>query len=256
MWLFAILLTIFSIVFQRITGPSYPVEGQARMPNVICDYSLARSHVSTQLYTIKLLIPDMQVYGQVEWRNYKIQGEPWKTIAMNRQGSLLVASLPQRRPADKIEYKVILERDKARMVLNDGEPIVIRFRGYVPEYWLIPHIILMFAAMLLANRTGIGAMLGNSLDQIYKWSWSTMICLFMGGVLFGGIVQYYAFEAFWTGIPFGTDLTDNKTLVALIIWAITLRKLYKDSKKARNWTIAAFFVTLIVYCIPHSLLGT
>ena len=44
----------------------------------------------------------------------------------------------------------------------------------------------------------------------------TMGSLFLGGMLLGPIVQNFAFGDYWTGIPFGWDLTDNKTLLAAI----------------------------------------
>jgi len=31
-------------------------------------------------------------------------------------------------------------------------------------------------------------------------------------------VQHYAFGQLWTGVPFGWDLTDNKTLLAALAW--------------------------------------
>ncbi len=45
-----------------------------------------------------------------------------------------------------------------------------------------------------------------------------MMLLVLGGFLLGPIVQKYAFGAFWTGWPFGEDLTDNKTAVAVLAW--------------------------------------
>jgi hypothetical protein len=41
-------------------------------------------------------------------------------------------------------------------------------------------------------------------------------------MILGPVVQYYAFGEFWTGVPFGWDLTDNKTLVAVIFWALAV----------------------------------
>jgi hypothetical protein len=74
-------------------------------------------------------------------------------------------------------------------------------------------------------------------------------------MVFGPIMQEYAFGAFWTGWPFGHDLTDNKTLVALIFWIIAYFKLRKDSTN-RTWPIIAAVVMLAVFFIPHSVLGS
>jgi hypothetical protein len=80
--------------------------------------------------------------------------------------------------------------------------------------------------------------------------------LFIGGLILGPIVQQYAFGAFWTGWPFGHDLTDNKTIIAFIFWAIALFQVMKKKPKAGIWVIVATIVMLAVYLIPHSVLGS
>jgi hypothetical protein len=69
------------------------------------------------------------------------------------------------------------------------------------------------------------------------------------------MVQKFAFGAYWTGWPFGHDLTDNKTLVALLIWIVALIVQLRN-KKGRAWVIAAAIILLAVYLIPHSVLGS
>src|SRR5690606_1176779 len=87
--------------------------------------------------------------------------------------------------------------------------------------------------------------------------WTTLL-MALGGMLFGPIVQKYAFGAFWTGFPFGTDLTDNKTLIAFIAWLVALAAvLKKDASSHRRWfVLAASIVTLAIYLIPHSMMGS
>ncbi len=41
-------------------------------------------------------------------------------------------------------------------------------------------------------------------------------------MILGPIVQKYAFGELWTGIPFGWDLTDNKTLIAFLFWILAV----------------------------------
>ena len=55
--------------------------------------------------------------------------------------------------------------------------------------------------------------------------------------------------------PFGIDLTDNKTLFALIGWIIALIA-GRGGKPARGWILGAAALTLIVFLIPHSVLGS
>jgi hypothetical protein len=74
-------------------------------------------------------------------------------------------------------------------------------------------------------------------------------------MILGPIIQYLAFGDLWTGVPFGWDLTDNKTLITLIVWGWVLWAALK-AKPARVPAIVASVVTLVVYLIPHSVLGS
>ena len=136
--------------------------------------------------------------------------------------------------------------------LTDSENVIIRFKGSVPAWALVPHIIFMFIAMLLSNLTGIYA-IGRIEKQAF-YGKLTLLALFIGGMIFGPIVQDYAFGQAWTGIPFGWDLTDNKTLIALLFWILAVSVNWK--KQNFKLTILASIVLFIIYIIPHSLFGS
>ena len=105
----------------------------------------------------------------------------------------------------------------------------------------------------MAIRTGLEAIYKG--DKVWTFSIITLIAFIGGGFIFGPLMQKYAFGAYWTGWPFGHDLTDNKVLVALIMWIIAIWKL-KKNRQSYGWVTAASIVLLIVYLIPHSLLGS
>ncbi len=65
----------------------------------------------------------------------------------------------------------------------------------------------------------------------------------------------FAFGEYWTGWPFGHDLTDNKTLFTFIFWVIAWFVLRKKPEN-RVWPLIAVFSMLLVYLIPHSVLGS
>jgi hypothetical protein len=73
-------------------------------------------------------------------------------------------------------------------------------------------------------------------------------------LIMGPLVQKYAFNELWTGVPYGWDLTDNKTLIAFLAWLIA----YWVSRKqeSRIAIIAAMVVTIVIFSIPHSLFGS
>jgi hypothetical protein len=55
-------------------------------------------------------------------------------------------------------------------------------------------------------------------------------------------------------VPFGWDLTDNKTLIAFLFWVVAVILNYR--KKRPLYTILASVVLLLVFSIPHSLFGS
>jgi hypothetical protein len=117
---------------------------------------------------------------------------------------------------------------------------------------LIPHILMMFLAMLFSNLAGLSAAFRASRMRVYMIA--TVICMLIGGFLFGPIMQHFAFGQYWTGVPFGWDLTDNKTLIAIVFWILAL---ILNARKIRPaWIIVAAVMTLIVYSIPHSMFGS
>ena len=74
----------------------------------------------------------------------------------------------------------------------------------------------MFFAMFLSNFTGLIAIAGFKKQVFYGRI--TLLFLLAGGIVMGPVVQLYAFGELWTGVPFGWDLTDNKTLIAFLFW--------------------------------------
>jgi hypothetical protein len=192
------------------------------------------------------------MHGYVEWKRYKTE-DSWTRVALLFNNAALTATLPHQPPAGKLQYRLALYRGDEVAVIPAEEPLVIRFRGDVPLAILIPHVIAMFAVMLLAARAGLEFFGGKSnLKVLTYW---TIGCVVVGGFVLGPMVQYHAFNAWWTGWPMGTDLTDNKTSVVLLAWIGVLVAL-KKSRNPRAWALAASIITFAIFLIPHSLLGS
>jgi hypothetical protein len=68
-------------------------------------------------------------------------------------------------------------------------------------------------------------------------------------------MQWYGFGAWWTGVPFGWDLTDNKTLVAAVAWLWAAFRM-RGGGSARTAIMLAAVTTLVVFLIPHSAWGS
>jgi hypothetical protein len=252
LWILAIAITLGSAVYQRRTGPTYPVEGSGEISESVVEYELLRSHGGEGDQPVIVEAPDTVVTGFLVYRRYNTNDE-WTRISMDREGERLVSAIPHQPPAGKIEYHVELQKGKERLFVPSDENIVTRFKGAVPGSVLLVHVILIFAAMLVSTRTGLEAIFSTGNLKIYTiWAFGLML---VGGMVMGPIVQKYAFGAFWTGFPFGTDLTDNKTLIAFVAWIIALIAVLLKSR-ARTWVLVASIVTLVIFMIPHSLHGS
>ena len=258
LWALALVITLASAYYQRKTGPTYPLDGTVAVQNTEVRYSLTRSHGGDGDQPVDLVNPGGAVTGEIVYRRYKAADE-WTRIPLSRAGDTLRGLLPHQPPAGKLEYFIELDDQKGAVRLPEHESVVTRFKGAVPAWALIPHIIAMFLAMLVSTRAGLEVFSkrGSPRSQAL---WATAL-LVAGGLVLGPIVQKYAFGAFWTGFPFGTDLTDNKTLIAFIAWAAALALIWKqdaiERQPLRRWMVlAASIVTLAVYLIPHSMMGS
>jgi hypothetical protein len=251
-WILAFLITASTAVYQRRTGPTYPVSGKTTIANTLIRYELLRTHETGKDCPVQIEAQNPEISGAVLYKRHKTS-DPWARIPMERQADSLVAALPQQPPAGKLQYKVVLSHFGDETSLSGENPVIIRFKGAVPIWILIPHVFVMFMAMLFSARTGIEALRPKSNPRKLAL-WTTGI-LFVGGFIFGPLVQKFAFGALWTGFPFGFDLTDNKTLIAFVGWIIALIA-GRKGKPARGWVLAAAILLLIIFLIPHSVLGS
>ncbi len=251
LWIFTVIFTLGIAVYQHETGPTYPQKFKVELDNQTYKVKLLTTFGGELDAPISLKKVPSNVKGLLKYRHYRSQ-EDWKGIEMKHNGESLEAFLPNQPPAGKLEYMISLELDGKYYAVNE-DPVVIRFKGDVPKIILIPHIILMFLAMLYSTRTGIEA-IGNG-HRTFKYTTITLITLGIGGMILGPVVQLYAFGDLWTGWPFGGDWTDNKTLAAFLFWVIAFFVLRKN-KKNRLWPIIACVVLFAIYMIPHSMGGS
>ncbi len=251
LWIVAFVLTILSAYYQRVTGPTYPASGEVKFHDEIINYKFDRSQSSSKDEIVNLEVDDKNFLGELNWRRLN-SNDDWLVEPMKRNGDMLSAIIPQQPKAGKVLYQVKLSADEKEKFIPD-EPVIIRFKGDVPPFILIPHIIFIFCAMLFSTRTGLEYF--NKGEKFKSLTRITFVFIILGGMIFGPITQLYAFDALWTGVPFGYDLTDNKTLIAFIGWLIAIIAIYKSAKPGK-WIIIASIITFIIFLIPHSVLGS
>jgi hypothetical protein len=268
LWFLAFIITICAAYYQRKTGPTYPKMINISVNDTTYEVKLVRSLGLDERPEVKLKITDTTIKAKLYYKRFKTSDDynisefrykvyPVSSFAMNRVFKIteekgFFAEVPKQPPAGKLEYYIELTDSKGTRSLFKDNPVVIRFKGAVPSYILAPHILFMFLAMFFSTLAGLMSVIKYPLYK--KYSMWTLIILIVGGMILGSLVQKYAFGELWTGVPFGWDLTDNKTLIALIFWIIAV---VMNRKKERPlYTTLAAVILLVIFLIPHSMFGS
>ena len=268
LWILAFIITIGAAYYQRKTGPTYPKRVSVIVNDTSYELKLVRSLGLDERPEVKLNIKDTSVKALLWYKRFGTPDEyqsvpfkykvyPVKSFVMNRifhitEEKGFFAEVPQQPAAGKLQYYAEITDSKVTQTIMKETPVVIRFKGSVPGQVLMPHILIMFLAMLFSTGAGLLALF--KVPSYKKFGIWTLILLIAGGLVLGPVVQKYAFGAFWTGIPFGWDLTDNKTLIAFFFWILAV--VMNLRKERPVFTILAAIVLLLVYSIPHSLFGS
>lgn len=247
LWIVALAVTLLGARYQRVTGPTYPLHGNATLGGHTFGWTLERTHAGTGDHEVRIEPGSTGVQGALDWR--PLEDGAWRSQAMRAEGESLVASIPHQPIAAKVAYRVRLAHGGREITLPESDPAVMRFRGEVPAWVLIPHILAMFAAMLYSTRAGLETL--SPSPKFGGLAARTIAALVVGGILLGCMVAWYAFRMPWGGFPISNDLTDNKTLLALVVWLIAAAAL-RLGRRPKPWVLAASIVTLLVYLVPHS----
>ncbi|MBM3420250.1 MAG: hypothetical protein FJY11_03855 [Bacteroidetes bacterium] len=253
-WFLAVVITISAAIYQRSTGPTYPMRAEVNVNGEVYRIKLVRSLGLDERPSVRLAIFDETASAKLFYKRFRTDDPYMETdfiFGMDEMKGFF-AAVPPQPPAGKLQYYIEITDSGGTQTLFREAPVVIRFKGAVPGWALTPHILLMFFAMLFSTAAGLMAAFGNESQR--RYGIVTLVLLLAGGMILGPVVQYYAFGEFWTGVPFGWDLTDNKTLVSVLFWVLAVVMNYRRKKPA--YTIIAAAVLLLVYSIPHSMFGS
>ncbi len=255
LWAAAFVVTVLLALFQRMTGPSYPLRGEASLSTgEVITFRLPRSDEGRGTLRVTLPKPAADQSLSLEWRRWPTD-EEFSIIPMTDSGDdLLEASIPQQPAAGKVEYRIRENSEGTPSLIPATETVVARYRGSVPAGILIPHILAMFSSMLVSTRALFEVLRpdqprGRGLVLV------AMGFLIVGGLILGPIVQKFAFGAYWTGWPMGHDLTDNKTLIAFIAW-LPAAVAAARGMKTRAVVVIGWIVMMGVFLVPHSMRGS
>lgn len=250
-WVIAAVITMLAGYWQRTSGPTYPLKAATTVNDTTLQFEFLRSHGGEEDAEIVIPADDEAVTGEIHWRRFPIDTE-WQSAALERREGELVGTLPHQPPAGKLEYYLSFSKGGTTAQVGEEKPVVIRFKGAVPLLILIPHIFCMFMGMLVSNAAGLMVLFKD--ERFRRYTIVALVFIGVGGMILGPAVQWFAFGEWWTGVPFGWDLTDNKTLIGFVALIIAV---VGNIKKPRPWlTLAAAVVMLVIFSIPHSMFGS
>jgi hypothetical protein len=255
LWFLAFVITLSAAIYQRMTGPTYPKQINITINHTNKELKLVRSLSLDQNSEVRLNINNPSVKAKLFFKRYKSEEEYQVTDFIYKadpEHGEFIAAVPQQPVAGKLQYYIEITDTTGSHTYLKENPVIIRFKGGVPAFVLIPHILLMFIAMLFSTLAGLMAIVKYPMYK--KYAFWTLILLIAGGMILGPVVQFFAFGDLWTGVPFGWDLTDNKTLIGLILWILAV-VMNRNSEKP-VYTIIASAMLLVVFSIPHSLFGS
>ena len=255
-WLLAVVITLVLSIYQRMTGPTYPKKITVELRGESYQIKLPRSGVQHD-EIVKLPThgdrshelgaePTGPVPMSLHYRRFPTSDD-YTTVDFQWQDGEWQAALPVQPVAGKLQYYITVGGNN----YPADEPLLIRFRNDVPASILVPHILLMFGAMLFAVYTFL---LVVTRKPYRKWLWITVGTLFVGGFILGPLVQHAAFGPWWAGFPYGTDLTDNKTLISFLFFLAALATI---KWKYNKWVVVlAVLMMIAIFTIPHSAYGS
>lgn len=272
LWVVALLLAASAMIYQRATGPTYPLKATFKIAGKEYKYALLRSHETTGDAPVEIVFPGKAppVEAMLHWRRYPTK-DAFAAIEMTekrvrttvkgegtKSETRYEAPLPKQPAAGKVEYYVTLKGPEGAIRLPGTGAVLLRYKDPVPSGVLIPHI----TAMILVIIVGIRAALAALFDPpgTRKLAWVALTLMTVGGMMLGPLVQKYAFGEYWTGFPNGGDWTDNKMLAMWLAWLVACVSLGASNrpvtKVGRAVTLAAAVVMTGVYMIPHSMGGS
>jgi hypothetical protein len=228
------------------------------------------------------LVPDdavIAIYYQPRYPTDEDSGKaPIRVEAVTIPGHELIyrVAVPNQGRGSEFSYRFQLENAAGQILAAIPAEISrdklnrlwFRYEGRRSLILLVAHILGMFGSFLLMVMVFLTACENTKLNPVKlrlsrQVLWATII-LFLGSFPLGIWLEYQVYGTYWTGIPFGRDLTDSKTLVIFIYWLVMLLLLKGSALKsnpradsigpvAARWVaIIGVLLSLALYLIPHS----
>ena len=92
LWVVAVLVTLASVVWQRMTGPTYPLNVESTVGGLAVSGELLRTRTIDTTVPVELEA-EAGITGEVQWRRWPSDAA-WQTVPLVRDGDQLVGELP------------------------------------------------------------------------------------------------------------------------------------------------------------------
>ncbi|MFQ6082516.1 MAG: hypothetical protein ACE5WD_04055 [Candidatus Aminicenantia bacterium] len=190
-------------------------------------------------------------------------------FTLHKGSSFFTALLPGKEKGQRSYFYIYAEDNAGNEVYlpeeagkTGGKWFVIKFEGRASFFLKLLHIMFMLTSLTIFIHAFYYAVsyLKNEnekadlrLGALLLWG---IIVFFITGFPIGWMIGWQVTGQAWTGIPFGWDITDNKTLLILIYWLAVLIpfKLNKFSVRTlAKLIILGTIFTLVLFLVPHSI---
>ena len=170
---------------------------------------------------------------------------------------------------NRVEIKPTMNPMEKMLAHGRQKLFYVTYEGKPWRPLLLLHIVLVVAAMLLmihGFRFCLSYILaGKGLSRAYRSFLAGWILFTISVLPLGISIAKTTYGVGWSGIPFGTDITDNKSLVLVLYWMILLAIGWKPQRGDYSpragrisgmifvgLSLIGIFITMWAYAIPHS----
>ncbi len=266
----ALLLTVLLSGISKKLSTRNPKDIRFKQGDIIVEHTTVTEVKPDLIATVRLKLTGCDSANINGFLYYNFLGGEERKIAMEYSGDgYFSAILPRGHIGDRLFYRIELTDERsvlAKIPQNGRKGFLVKYKGNISPYVLIPHIILIFASLFIAFLTffyGVKILKGDDcVKQAAVLVLLTFLFSLIGGILIGVEVTRQTFNEGWGGYPIGRDVTDTKTEIFVFFWLVTLifgwnalrgKQMIISDKTFGILIVASFSINLLAFLIPHSL---
>jgi hypothetical protein len=266
----ALFLTFLLSGISRKLSTRNPKDIHFNLGDIAVEHTTVTECKPDRIATVRVKLNSDDLVNVNGFLYYKfLSGEEKKIVMEYSDDGYFSAVLPEGDIGDKLFYRIELANKRSVLVTipqNSPAGILVKYKGNVSPYVLIPHIILIFTSIFIAFLTffyGVKILKGDDcVRQAGVLVLLTFLFALVGGILIGVEVTRQTFNEGFGGYPIGRDVTDTKTEIFVFFWLVTLifgwnalrgKQMIISDKAFGILIVISFSINLLAFLIPHSL---